>query len=294
MKASNLNLKVSPAASPGTEIDPVCGMRVAPERAAGRYEYKGTTYFFCSAGCLAKFRADPERYLAPGAKHESMGHPVTSPSVPEGSRWTCPMHPEIVTDRPGSCPICGMALEPMTVSLDDEENPELVDMRRRFWISVALSVPLVAFAIADLIPSRPLDSLAPVRHWLELAFATPVVLWCGWPLLARGWESIRRGASNMFTLIALGVSVSYAYSVVAVIAPGIFPPALRNAHGLVPVYFEVTVMITTLVLLGQVLELSARSRTSAAIRQLLRLAPKTARRIGPDGSEHDVPLDVVA
>ena len=291
-----LKLEVrEPAAVAGTEIDPVCGMRVAPERAAGRFEHEGKSYFFCSPGCLAKFRADPERYLAPGAKHEAMGQGAATPAAPvrAGTKWTCPMHPEIVTDGPGSCPICGMALEPITISLDDEENPELVDMRRRFWISVALSLPLVAFAIADLLPSRPLDSLGRVRHWLELAFATPVVLWCGWPLLARGWDSIRRGALNMFTLIALGVSVSYGYSIVAVLVPELFPPALRSGHGLVPVYFEVTVMITTLVLLGQVLELSARSRTSAAIRELLRLAPKMARRIGPDGSEHDVPLDTV-
>src|SRR5262249_13558351 len=158
------------------------------------------------------------RYLAPGAKHEAMGHGAAAPAgpVPAGAKWTCPMHPEIVTDGPGSCPICGMALEPMTISLDAEENTELVDMRRRFWISIALSETLTAFAIADLLPSRPVDSLGRVRHWVELAFATPVVLWCGWPLLVRGWESIRRGALNMFTLIALGVSVSYGYSVVAV------------------------------------------------------------------------------
>jgi len=297
VKTPGLKLEVrNDAPAAGTEIDPVCGMRVAPERAAGRYDYKGTTYYFCSTGCLAKFRADPARYLAPGAMHETMAHGPTAPvpSVSAGTQWTCPMHPEVLRDRPGSCPICGMALEPMTVSLDDEENPEYADMRRRFWISAALSAPLIAFAIADLIPARPLENLARARHWLELAFATPVVLWCGWPLLARGWDSIRHRALNMFTLIALGVSVSYAYSVVAVLAPGIFPAALRDTHGLVPIYFEVTVMITTLVLLGQVLELSARSRTGAAIRQLLRLAPKTARRIGPDGGEHDVVLEAVA
>ena len=241
MKASGLklDLKSGEEGTAGTELDPVCGMRVVPERAAARYEYKGTTYYFCSPGCLAKFRVDPERYLAAGAAREPMAHGMPA-SAPPGAQWTCPMHPEIVRDRPGSCPICGMALEPLTVSLDDEENPELADMRRRFWISVALSAPLAAFAIADLFPGRPLAGIAHLRHWLELVFATPVVLWCGWPLLVRGWESIRRRALNMFTLIALGVSVSYAYSVVAVLVPGLFPPALRDSHGLVPVYFEVT------------------------------------------------------
>jgi Cu+-exporting ATPase len=206
------------------------------------------------------------------------------------------MHPEIVTDRPGSCPICGMALEPLTVSLENEENPELRDMRRRFWISLTLTAPLIAFMIADLLPGRPLErwSHSGVRHWLELALATPVVLWGGWPLLVRGWESLVRRSLNMFTLIGLGISVSYGYSVVAALLPGIFPPAFRDPTGRVGLYFEVAAAITTLVLLGQVLELSARSSTGAAIRQLLRLAPKTARRLREDGTEEDVPLDVVA
>src|SRR6185503_11300029 len=199
MKASGLklDLKSGEESTAGTELDPVCGMRVVPERAAARYEYKGTTYYFCSPGCLAKFRVDPERYLAAGAAREPMAHGMPA-SAPPGAQWTCPMHPEIVRDRPGSCPICGMALEPLTVSLDDEENPELADMRRRFWISVALSAPLAAFAISDLFPGRPLAGIAQLRHWLELVSATPVVLWCGWPLLVRGWESIRRRALNMF------------------------------------------------------------------------------------------------
>jgi P-type Cu+ transporter len=295
-----MKLEVKPAGhggvAVGSERDPVCGMQVVPERAAGRYDYEGRTYYFCSPGCLAKFRADPERYLAAGGGHESMEHGAGASALPAptNTQWTCPMHPEIVSDRPGSCPICGMALEPVTPSLDEGENPDLVDMRRRFWISAALSAPLIAFAISDLVPGRPLEGIAALRHWLELLFATPVVLWGGWPLLVRGWESLRRRALNMFTLIAIGVSVSYAYSVVAVLVPGLFPPLLRNAHGLVPVYFEVAAMITTLVLLGQVLELSARSRTGAAIRQLLGLAPKTALRIRADGAEEDVSLEDVA
>jgi P-type Cu+ transporter len=295
-----------PASIEATERDPVCGMRVVPERAAGRYDYQGRTYFFCSAGCLSKFRADPERYMKPGASPEPMirgdvrqGGPARRgalPAAPAGAKWTCPMHPEIVADRPGSCPICGMALEPLLVTLDNQENPELEDMRRRFWISAALTAPLVAFAIADLLPGRPLEgwTRSGLRHWLELTLATPVVLWGGWPLLVRGWESLQRRALNMFTLIALGVSVSYGYSFVGVVLPGLFPSALRDGYGHVPVYFEVAAAITTLVLLGQVLELSARSRTGAAIRQLLRLAPKTARRLRADGTEEDVPLDVVA
>jgi Cu+-exporting ATPase len=284
-----------------TERDPVCGMTVLPERAAGRHEHAGTTYYFCSNGCLDKFRADPERYLRAGATPEPMSHRpagTSAPSPSDGSKvqWTCPMHPEIVTDRPGSCPICGMALEPLTVSLENEENPELRDMRRRFWISLTLTAPLIAFMIADLLPGRPLErwSHSGVRHWLELALATPVVLWGGWPLLVRGWESLVRRSLNMFTLIGLGISVSYGYSVVAALLPGIFPPAFRDPTGRVGLYFEVAAAITTLVLLGQVLELSARSSTGAAIRQLLRLAPKTARRLREDGTEEDVPLDVVA
>ena len=307
MKPTSLKLEVKPvshahgggAPSGATEIDPVCGMRVAPERAAGKSDYQGKTYYLCSRGCLAKFEADPERYLAAGAKHEGMGHGTAAapPPPPPGAKveWTCPMHPEIVSDGPGSCPICGMALEPKTISLDDAENPELVDMRRRFWISVALNAPLIAMMIAAFLPGRPLEARIgrTLGHWLELALATPVVLWCGWPLLVRGWESLQRRALNMFTLIGLGVSVSYAYSVVAVLLPSIFPPSLRDSHGRVPVYFEVASAITALVLLGQVLELSARSRTGAAIRQLLGLAPKTARRVRADGADEDVPLEQV-
>jgi Cu+-exporting ATPase len=223
------------------------------------------------------------------------GKPPIEREAPETvrvSEWTCPMHPEIVQDRPGSCPICGMALEPRTVSLTPEENAELLDMRRRFWISAALTLPLLAMMIADLLPGKPPDRVthSPLRHGFELLLATPVVLWGGWPLLVKGVESVIRKSLNMFTLIALGVSVAYGYSVVAALLPGIFPPEFRDASGRVGVYFEVAAAITVLVLLGQVLELSARSRTSAAIRQLLGLAPKTARRLRANGADEDVPL----
>jgi Cu+-exporting ATPase len=227
-------------------IDPVCGMTVDPERAAGSSTVGGKTYYFCSKGCKAKFDA-----------------PAPEP-VRTGSKWTCPMHPEIVRDGPGACPICGMALEPMTISLDDAPNPELVDMNRRFWISVALTVPLVIIAMF-----RPLP-------WIELILATPVVLWAAWPFYGRGLRSL-----NMFTLIALGVAVAYGYSIAALLVPRL---------AIVGVYFEPAAVIVTFVLLGQVLELRARSRTGQAIRALLGLAPKTARRLDP---EEDVPLEEV-
>ncbi len=286
--------------------DPVCGMEVSlntPHRAT----YRGREYLFCSARCVERFRAEPDRYLRPtGAPTPARtvgparGVAPARGEAPAGgaapAQWTCPMHPEIVRDAPGACPICGMALEPRTVSLEEEENPELRDMRRRFWISTALTAPLIAFAIGDSLPGRPLAGLAHsgLRHWLELGLASPVVLWGGWPLLVRGWQSVARRSLNMFTLIGLGIAVAYGYSVVAALLPGMFPPAFRDAAGRVALYLEVAAVITTLVLLGQVLELSARSRTNAAIRALLRLAPATARRLRDDGSEEDVPLEFVA
>jgi Cu+-exporting ATPase len=215
------------------------------------------------------------------------------PISPEARiEWTCPMHPQIVRSEPGSCPICGMALEPRTVSAVDTENPELTEMRRRLWVSVALTAPLVVIAMGHLIPGRPLEAVLShgVRRWLELAFATPVVLWGGWPFFVRGWLSIVRRSLNMFTLIGLGVSVAYGFSIVATLFPHIFPPSFRDASGEVGVYFEAAAVIVTLVLLGQVLELKARGQTSAAIRALLGLAPKTARRVRDDGSEEDIPL----
>jgi Cu+-exporting ATPase len=269
--------------------DPVCGMQV---RADGPHHHAhgGTTYRFCSARCLEKFRAEPARYLTP----------AVAPSAPPAAaalagRWTCPMHPEIVRDAPGSCPICGMALEPMMPSVEEEEDPELRDMSRRFWIAAAFTLPLVVIAMGHLLPGHWIASMLPgrTRVLAELALATPVCLYCAWPFYVRGVLSVVRRSLNMFTLIALGVSVAYAYSVVAALAPQVFPASFRNEHGEVAVYFEAAAVIVALILLGQVLELRARSSTSAAIRQLLRLAPSTARRIRADGSEEDVPLDAV-
>jgi Cu+-exporting ATPase len=213
----------------------------------------------------------------------------------EKIEYTCPMHPQIVRDKPGNCPICGMALEPRTVSLEEEENPELVDMTRRFWVGVALTVPLLLIAMSDFVPGNPLERIVSMRvlGWVQFALATPVVLWGGWPFFVRGWQSIVNRSLNMFTLIGLGVSVAYVFSVIAKLFPEIFPPSFRDTAGGVPVYFEAAAAITTLVLLGQVLELRARSQTGAAIKALLGLAPKTARRLREDGSEADVPLDQV-
>ncbi|MGD8573796.1 MAG: copper-translocating P-type ATPase [Gammaproteobacteria bacterium] len=224
-----------------------------------------------------------------------MGLEPAAPTRATATRYTCPMHPEIEQDEPGNCPKCGMALEPTTVSVEEEENPELVDMRRRFRISLALTVPVFLLAMGSMVFGDAFSDWIPAswRHWLELALATPVVLWGGWPFFVRGWQSILTWNLNMFTLIGLGTAVAWLYSVVAVLAPGIFPPAFRDASGQVPVYFEAAAVIVTLVLLGQVLELRARNRTGAAIRALLGLAPNTARRVGEDGGEHDIPLDDV-
>nr|WP_049785784.1 heavy metal translocating P-type ATPase [Ancylobacter novellus] len=266
--------------------DPVCGMDVDPHTAQHRAEHGGRTYYFCCAGCRTKFVADPEKYLGERA-------PVAP--VPEGTEYTCPMHPEVRQIGPGSCPICGMALEPVLVSLDDGPNHELVDMTRRFWIGLALAVPVVVLemgghflpAVHHFIPPQ-------LSNWIQLVLATPVVLWAGWPFFERGWQSLLTRNLNMFTLIALGTGVAYLYSLVAVLAPGVFPPAFRDAQGAVAVYFEAAAVITVLVLLGQVLELRAREQTSGAIKALLDLAPKTALRINPDESEEEIPLDQVA
>ena len=277
-------------------LDPVCGMTVDPNNAAGSYEYNGKTYYFCNPHCLHRFREDPERYLQ---KPASPPGPVQiqqrQASVTPGQKYTCPMHPEIVRDAPGSCPICGMALEPVTVSLADEENPELVDMNRRFWVCLLLTIPVFALGMSDLIPGQPLQHSIgqSTLNWVQLTLATPVVLWGGWPFFVRAWQSIVNRSLNMFTLIGLGVAVSYVFSVIAVVAPQLFPPSFRGHGGAVPVYFEAAAVITTLVLLGQVLELRARSQTGNAIRALLGLAPKTARRINADGREEDVPLEHV-
>jgi Cu+-exporting ATPase len=267
-------------------IDPVCGMKVDPAKAKGSHDYAGQRYFFCSAGCLAKFQADPERFLKPVV---SAAAPAAVPA-PAGTKYTCPMHPEIVQDGPGSCPICGMALEPQTVSLDDEPNPELVDMTRRFWIAGALSLPVVVFAMGDMMLGMGLGGRVDPRwtNWLGLVLSTPVVFWGGWPFFERGWASIVNRSPNMFTLIALGIGAAYGFSAVAALAPDLFPDGFR-VHGVVETYFDTAVVVTVLVLLGQVLELRARGRTSSAIRQLLGLAPKTARVIR-HGHEMDLPI----
>jgi Cu+-exporting ATPase len=258
-------------------LDPVCGMRIDPEHAAGKSIYQGQSYHFCSNGCRVKFEGDPEKYLHPGAQPEPMT--PTAAAI----EYTCPMHPEVRQIGPGSCPKCGMALEPATITAAtlDEVNPEYTAMLRRFWFSSPLAAALVAMMY-----------LGAHSGWLQLALATPVVLWGGWPILERGWASLRTRSLNMFTLIALGSGTAYLYSVVATLAPGIFPASFRE-HGLVAVYFEPAAVIVALVLLGQVLELRARSQTSSAIKSLLGLAPKTARRIRMDGSEADVPIEHV-
>ena len=271
-------------------IDPVCGMKARPD-GPHTLTHDGTLYSFCGAGCKAKFAADPAKYLA---KRE----PAPPPSPGDTRIYTCPMHPEVRQVGPGTCPICGMALEPAEVSADDEgESAELVDMRRRLVVSAALSLPLLVLAMSDMIPGRPLAELVPteVRRWLELALAAPVVLWGGWPFLVRAVRSLVPLRPNMFTLIGLGVTAAFAWSVVALLAPDLFPAAARE-HGQVPLYFEAAAVIVTLVLLGQVLELRARSRTSSALRSLLKLAPTIARRLRRDGaetSEEDVTLDQI-
>jgi Cu+-exporting ATPase len=283
-------------------IDPVCKMTVDPDRAVHRHDHAGVTYVFCSPGCRQAFAEDPERYLHPPERpgHASAGDP-TPPRAPAseqpgtGIAYTCPMHPEIVRDGPGSCPICGMALEPLVVTAQDEVNPELIDMTRRFWIGVVLGLPVVAVAMLEHLPAANLHALAPARLWttLQLVLTTPVVVWCGWPLLERGWRSLVNRSLNMFTLIGLGVAAAYLYSLVAALLPGLFPGSLRGPHGAPDVYFEAAAAITVLVLLGQVLELEARGRTSSALRQLLGLAPTMARRIDDGGSEADVPIEQV-
>jgi Cu+-exporting ATPase len=312
-------------------VDPVCGMQVDPAKSAGSFEYKGTTYHFCGVRCLEKFKNDPDSFLnretpKPSAAKGSAPTPVaagahlyTCPMHPEirqdhpGScpkcgmaleslapiqpvsktEYVCPMHPQIVRSEPGNCPICGMTLEPRVVSAGDEASPELADMTRRFWISVALALPLIVIEMSDMIPGQPLARVMPglVRTGIELALATPVVLWAGAPLFVRGWDSIVNRSLNMFTLIGMGIGVAYGYSLFAAVLPNLFPDSFRMADGTAPVYFEAAAAITALVLLGQVLELRARSNTSSAIKALLGLAPKTARVIRPDGREEDVALD---
>ncbi len=273
------------------EHDPVCGMTVDPANAAASLESPGVTLYFCSQACAAKFRAAPQEYLK--AKPVTPAwHPHAE--VASHGEYTCPMHPELVRPGPGSCPICGMALEPREVT-SEESNPELIDMTRRFWISAVLALPMLALMVSEFLSSMPMQHMfaARVWTWIEFALATPVVLWCGFPFFIRGWQSIVHRSLNMFTLIALGTGTAYLYSVFATFVPQIFPASLRGSGGQIDVYFEPAAVIVALVLLGQVLELRARSQTSGAIRALLGLAPKTAKRLDDKGGEADVPLDQV-
>jgi len=314
-----------PSSTPATHQDPVCGMQVTPEKAADQVQHHGKDYYFCSKGCGQKFRADPNKYLKPGdatkpAVSESANaqeytcpmHPdVRQPgpgSCPECGmalepatitapaarvEYTCPMHPEVVRQEPGACPICGMALEPKAI-VAEESNPEYDDMRHRFWASVILSIPLLSVMISDMIPGQPLHhALGKALVWLQFAVATPIVLWAGSPLFQRAWASVAHRSPNMFTLIGIGTGSAYLYSVIAVLFPKLFPQAFREANGPLAVYFEPAAFIVTLVLLGQVLELRARSKTNGAIRALLGLSPHTARLVDATGNEKDIPLEHV-
>ena len=313
------------AAAASEGVDPVCGMTVGLEDAIGTHTYEGQTYYFCSQSCLERFQRDPQQFLNKPAEPETNtteneARDYTCPMHPEVRQkgpgacpkcgmalesaaiappqtkieYTCPMHPEIVRDKPGNCPICGMALEPRNVTVE-EENLELREMRRRFWASTTLTVPLLGIAMSDFIPGRPLEHVASMHvwTWVEFALATPVVLWGAWPFFVRAVQSIRNRSLNMFTLIGLGVSIAYVYSVIGTVLPWAFPASFRQESGMVAVYFEAASVIVTLVLLGQVLELRARSQTGAAIKALLGLAPKTARKINDDESETDISLDHV-
>ncbi len=268
--------------------DPVCGMSVEPDKTEHHAHHDAQDYHFCSAGCKTKFVADPKHYL-------SGAHRQIDESIPVGAIYTCPMHPEIRQEGPGSCPICGMALEPETFSLDSGPDPEYIDMRRRFWVSALFTIPLFIFAMGELIPGNPFEGwLDPqTGQWLQLLLASPVILWGAWPFFVRGVQSVKTMNLNMFTLIGLGVAVAYGFSVFATFFPNMFPDAFRGHDGNVAVYFEAAAVITTLVLLGQVLELKARGQTSSALRALLELAPPIAVRIDDDGSEEDISLDRV-
>ena len=282
---------------PAREIDPVCGMRVDPLTAEHSYRLDDTVYYFCSSSCRTKFVSNSAKYL--DRSHQRVHEQATQPRATrpaDGERlWTCPMHPQIVQHEPGDCPICGMALEPM-IPTAGEDNPELKLMTQRFWVGAVLSLPLLVLAMPHIFPGTSLGQWLPTRGtiWLQFLLATPVVLWGGWPFFKRGWASVVNRNLNMFTLIAIGTGIAYVYSVVAGLLPGLLPASFRFATGEVPVYFEVAAVIVTLVLLGQVFELRARSETSGAIRALLDLAPKLARIVRSDGAEEDITLDQVA
>ena len=309
-----------------SDIDPVCGMTVDPARSAGSAIHDGQTYYFCSTRCLQQFQTEPQKFIGgrraeppsmpkserpvftcpmhPEVRQDRPGNcpkcgmtlePVSGASSATKVEFTCPMHPEVVSDHPGNCPKCGMALEPRTVTVEEGPNPELVDMTRRFWIGLALSLPIFLLAMGDMLPGKPLHHLLSMTtmNWVQLVLATPVVFWCGWPFFVRAWSSVIHRSPNMFTLIALGVGSAYFYSLVATVAPDLFPDGFRATSGAVMPYFDTAVVVTILILLGQVLELKARSQTSGAIKRLLGLTPKTARRVKSDGTEEDAPLDQV-
>ncbi len=290
---------------PAVIKDPVCKMTVDPKKTAHQLSYNGQDYFFCSASCQKKFQDDPAKYAGEGASasHSSPAPTSSGSHTPThthtrtrtSEKWTCPMHPEILKDEPGSCPICGMALEAVTPSAEAPESEELAMMTRRFWFSVVLTIPLVLIAMGDLLPGQPMSKLfSPlVRTWIELILATPVAIWAAWPFYQRAIASLKGFNLNMFTLIGLGVSVAYGYSLIAALFPELFPAAFRGEGGQVSVYFEAAAVIVTLILLGQVLEIRARTRTGEAIRALLGLAPKTARIVRDDGTEEDIPLENV-
>jgi Cu+-exporting ATPase len=307
--------------APQSQTDPVCGMTVDPAAARASAVHQGRTYYFCCPSCRQKFEADPQRYLggpAPAPPSRAAATAWTCPMDPEVRQdhpgacpkcgmalepaeplgpatkveYTCPMHPEVVQDYPGSCPKCGMALEPRTVTVEEPPNPELADMSHRFWVGVVLGLPVFLLAMADMLPGQPLHPFLRTLNWVQLVLATPVVLWCGWPFFARAWTSVVHQSPNMFTLIALGVGAAYLYSLAATVAPEVFPEGFRMAGG-VETYFDTAAVVTGLVLLGQVLEVRARSRTSGAIRKLLGLAPKTARIVRADGREEDIRLEQV-
>ena len=274
----------SSADSNSKTVDPVCGMIVDPVTAAHRATHEGQDYFFCSSGCRTKFIVDPDRYLGEATE--------PAPVIP-GAIYTCPMHPEVRQEGPGACPICGMALEPETVTAEAPVNHELIDFTRRLWVGAVLTLPVFALEMGGHLTGLMMRITGQTSNWIQFALATPVVLWAGWPFFQRGWASIRNRSLNMFTLIAIGVGAAWIYSVVAVLAPGLFPDAIRRMDGSAPVYFEAAAIITVLVLVGQILELRAREQTSGAIRALLDLAPKTARRVRDDGGDEDVTLDLV-
>src|SRR6266850_2126651 len=273
--------------------DPVCGMMVDPQTAAGKAEYAGKSYFFCSPRCKERFEKEPEKFLAaPGTAGMEHAREARPPASAQNIRYTCPMHPEIVQFGPGNCPICGMALEPMDIVAGEQADPEYDSMRKRLWVSAALSLPLLVFSMAGDALGLQLAA-GGVNNGIELLLASPVVLWGGWPFFERFWASLVNRSPNMFTLIGLGTGAAFLESVAATIFPQWFPKSFQEMNGAVPVYFEAAAVITTLVLLGQVMELSARQKTAGAIRELLHLAPQVAHQLDDTGREKDVSLTAV-